>query len=325
MDLSNTTEVELDFPPFFCAYKDGRVERFFGKDKVPTSIDNDGKSSSISTKDVLIVPETGVSARIFIPNTIKPHQKLPLLVYFHGGAFLFGSPFCPTYHNYLVSLVSEANVVAVSVDYRLAPEHHVPIAFDDSWAALEWVASHCNNNGDGGDSGEAWLRDHVDFGRVFLAGDSAGGNISHNMAVRAGVEGLPDGVKIEGVCLIQPYFGRKIEETKGEDDDMQKVQDKYWAFVCPTTAASDDPRLYPAKDPNLWRMGCSRILVCLAEKDVLRERGFIYYEMLKNSRWGGVVEMVETAGEAHVFHLFNPSCDKAVALLKRVASFINQD
>lgn len=44
----------------------------------------------------------------------------------------------------VVSLVAEANVIAISVDYRLAPEYPIPIAYEDSWAALKWVASHCN-------------------------------------------------------------------------------------------------------------------------------------------------------------------------------------
>jgi hypothetical protein len=44
---------------------------------------------------------------------------------------------------------------------------------------------------------------------------------------------------------------------------------------------------------------------------------------LKKSGWSGVVEIVETEGEDHVFHLFNPDCDKAVFMMKQVVSFIN--
>uniref|UniRef100_A0A5B7BXI6 Putative carboxylesterase 12 n=1 Tax=Davidia involucrata TaxID=16924 RepID=A0A5B7BXI6_DAVIN len=306
MDSSSSTDqVAYEFLPYFCAYKDGRVERFFGTDIVPSSIDS---QAGVSTKDTILVPETGVSARLFMPTTINADQKLPLLVYFHGGAFCFGSPFCPTYHNYLTSLVAEANVVAVSVDYRLAPEHPVPIAYEDSWAALKWVASHCNGQGH-----EAWLNDHADFRRVFVAGDSAGANIAHNMAVRAGVEDL-EGVKLLGACLVHPGFASREGRVN-----------KAWLFVCPTTTGSDDPRINPAADPRLLSLGCTRVLVCVAEKDGLRENGWFYYETLKKSGWGGVVEIMETKGEEHVFHLFNPTCDKAVALLKRFAFFMNQD
>ncbi|XP_041009974.1 probable carboxylesterase 2 [Juglans microcarpa x Juglans regia] len=309
MDSGSTSEVALEFLPYFRAYKDGRVERFFGTDVVPPSIDS---HSGTATKDVQIVQETGLAARIFIPGTIDPGQKLPVLVYYHGGSFYMGSPFCATYHNHLASLVVEANIVAVSVSYRLAPEHPVPIGYEDSWVALQWVASHF-----AGEGSEAWLRDHVDFQRVFLAGDSMGGNIVHNMAARAGVEGLP-GVRLLGICLVHPYFARK--ETVGTC-----VADRSWLFTCPTTSGFDDPRINPAEDSRLSRLGCSRVLIFITEKDETRDRGLFYYETLRTSGWGGVVEIVEAEGEEHVFHLFRPNCEKALALLKKLSSFINQD
>ncbi|GAV57734.1 Abhydrolase_3 domain-containing protein [Cephalotus follicularis] len=67
--------------------------------------------------------------------------------YFHGGWFCIEAAFSPTYHNYLNTLVAAANIVAISVDYRRAPEHAVPIAYDDSWTALKCVASHSNGSG----------------------------------------------------------------------------------------------------------------------------------------------------------------------------------
>ena len=305
MDSTPTEVVVFEFGPYFRAYKNGRVERFFGTDKVPSSNNSD---HSVSSKDVLIDQETGLSARIFIPSTIKPGKKLPLLVYYHGGAFLVGSPFCPTYHNYMTSLVAEANIITVSVDYRLAPEHHIPIAYEDSWAALQWVAKHHNNEGP-----EDWLSDHADFQRVFLAGDSAGGNIVYNMVARAGIEDLA-GMKILGACLVHTYFGRKDCEV-----------DNYWLFVCPNTSGINDPRINPAMDSRLSSLGCTRVLICVAEKDVLKERGLLFCETLRKSGWDGEVQIVETEGEEHVFHLFNPDCEKAVILLKRLASFFNQD
>lgn len=306
---SGTSEVVHEFLPYFRAYKDGRVERNFGTDIVPPSINS---QSGISTKDVEIVKETGLSARVYIPSTISPGQKLPILVYYHGGGFFMGSPFCPTYHNHVAALVAETNIVAVSVDYRLAPEHPVPIGYEDSWIALQWVASHYNGQGP-----EAWLREHGDFQRFFLAGDSIGGNIVHNMLAQAGVEGL-QGVNLLGACLVQPYVSKTESVHTG-------VEDRSWLFSCPTTGGFDDPRINPAEDSRLSRLGCSKVLIFIAEKDDMRERGLFYYETLRNSGWEGEVEIVETEGEDHVFHLFNPNCEKALALLKMLASFINQD
>ncbi|CAL5378797.1 unnamed protein product [Camellia sinensis] len=201
MASSISDEVTHDFSILgLRVYKDGRVDRFKGTDIVPPSTNPE---TGVQSKDVVIDPETGLSARLYIPRIPNPHRKLPLLVYFHGGGFYIVSAFSPLYHNYLNSLVAEANIVVVSVDYRRAPEHPLPIAYDDSWAAVKWVASHSSAA-----VGEVWLKDYVDFYRVFFSGDSAGANIAHNMGIRVGLEGL-DGVKLVGIFLVHPYFWRK--------------------------------------------------------------------------------------------------------------------
>ncbi|GAV75370.1 Abhydrolase_3 domain-containing protein [Cephalotus follicularis] len=302
--MGSTSEIVHEFLPHFRAYKDGRIERYFGLDKSPASITS---PNGVSSKDVAIISETGVSARIFIPSTINQAQKLPLLVYFHGGVFVVGSPFCSTYHNFVTSLVATANVAVVSVDYRLAPEHSFPAPYEDSWAALNWVASHRNGQGR-----EAWLNDHADFGRVFMAGDSAGGNIVHNMMSQAGLKDL-FGEKLSGICLIHPYFARKDGG----------VLDEFWRLVCPS--GLDYSWINPAVDSRLSSLWCTRVLVCVAEEDHLRDRGVFYYETLKNSGWAGEMEIFETEGEKHVFHLFNPNCERALALVQKLASFLNED
>ena len=170
------------------------------------------------------------------------------------------------------------------------------------------IAKHYNNEGP-----EGWLSDHADFQRVFLAGDSAGGSIVYNMVARAGIEELT-GIEILGACLVHTYFGRKDFEV-----------DNYWLFVCPNTSGINDPRINPAMDSRLSSLGCTRVLICVAEKDVLKERGLLFCETLRKSGWDGEVQIVETEGEEHVFHLFNPDREKAVILLRRLASFFNQD
>jgi acetyl esterase/lipase len=65
--------------------------------------------------------------------------------------------------------------------------------------------------------------------------------------------------------------------------------------------------------------------VCVAEKDVLRDRGWLYYEALGRSGWMGVVEIEETEGEDHAFHLNDLKCEKARDLIKDLAAFFNTD
>ena len=311
MDSSTNNETTHEFPPFFKVYKDGHVERYMtperaatgGHLRAPTGLDSE---TGVQSKDVVVSPDSGVSARLFIPKINGPDQKFPLVVHYHGGGFCLGSPFMKTFHNFLVSLASEANVVVISVDYRLAPEHALPIAHEDSWAAMQWISAHSNGQGP-----EPWLNEYADFGRVFVAGESAGANIVHYVAVQTGATGLA-GPNIIGTIILHPYFGGK-------------ENDKMIDYMYPTSAGFKDPILYPEVDPKLSKMAGKKVLVCVAEKDGLKDRGMAYCETLKNSGWNGTVEFFESEEEGHGFFLLNPSSDKVGPLLKVMVDFINQN
>ncbi|KAL8155004.1 hypothetical protein AgCh_000392 [Apium graveolens] len=204
--MESSNEILLDFFPVFRVLKGGQIERLMGNDTVPASVD---LATGVRSKDVTINASTGVSARLFVPKSVDADHKLPLLVYFHGGGFVVETAFWPAYHTHLNNLVAEANVIVVSVDYRRAPEHPLPTAYEDSWEAVKWAASHSSRNGQ-----EPWLNDYADFQRVFFAGDSAGANISHNLTLRVGLD-KPEGFHLEGIVLVHPYFWGK-EAVGGE-------------------------------------------------------------------------------------------------------------
>ncbi|KAL7118927.1 hypothetical protein ACP275_02G031600 [Erythranthe tilingii] len=302
---SKPSQITHDFPPFFRVHNTGHVERYIEHDFVPPSHD---PLTGVNSRDVVVVPENNVSARIFLPKTTGGNPKLPLLIYIHGGAFAIESAFSSTYHNYAVSLASESRSVVVSIEYRLAPEHPIPACYEDSYAVVKWLDSHSR----AGNGPDPWINEHADFERVYLAGDSAGANIAHNMVIRAknNPEHGPN-FKFAGLILIHPFFGI------GKPD-------KLWNYICPDTTGSDDPRLNPTADPDLLsKLDCERVLVCVSEKDFLRKRGLNFYQELKKSEWKGVIEFFETEGKEHVFHLIDPVCEKAVALLNRIVRFID--
>ncbi|KAL6970437.1 hypothetical protein U1Q18_030137 [Sarracenia purpurea var. burkii] len=314
---STTREVAHEFLPFFRVYKDGAVERLVGSPNVPPS--HSDPATGVSSKDITISPETGVTARIYLPDLTTTTQKLPILVYLHGGGFCIGSAFSAADHRYLNALSSQANALAVSVEYRLAPHHPLPAAYHDCWSALRWVASHST----GGGGGDPWLNKHGDFDRVFIGGDSAGGNIAHNLAMRAGRENLPNGVRISGAIISHPYFWGSDPERGHED----RVGSRLWKFAYPSCPGGlDDPMINPSAPgaPSLAGLGCSRLLVCVAEKDPLRERNVRYYESVKESGWCGEVEMYESKGEGHVFHISNPEAESTERMIKQLVSFIQK-
>ncbi|XP_047338925.1 probable carboxylesterase 2 [Impatiens glandulifera] len=302
-------------------HKDGSVDRLVGCEVVPASID---QQTGVHSKDVVISPETSISVRLYLPksalNPSTHKRKLPLLVYFHGGGFCIATASFPPYHNFLNSLVAAANIVAISVDYRRAPEHPLPAAFEDSWEAVKWATS----------AGDEWVKNFADLERVYFAGDSAGGNIAYRMSIRVGLEleGLSSsGAKLVGIILVHPFFGgeESIGSELAENAAVKSDYDNLWRIVWPSVKSLDDPIINPSMDPNIARMGCERVLVFVAEKDGLRDRGWCFYDAVKRSGWKGMAEIVETAGEDHVFHLFNPTGDNALAFIKMLVSFFNEE
>nr|ABZ89192.1 putative protein [Coffea canephora] len=175
--------------------------------------------------------------------------KLSLLVYLHGGGCLIKSAFSPTYHAFLNVVVAEAGGVTVSINYRLAPEHPLPIAYEDFQIAVKWVAPHSNGEGP-----EVWLRDYASFDRVFFCGDSAGDNLAHNMASRVWREML-DNFNLDVIFLNCPYFWGKdlisIELTKLQAKAYVKG---IWYYVHPKSTEVDDPLLNPLMEPNISRL-----------------------------------------------------------------------
>ncbi|KAI3448098.1 hypothetical protein Pfo_004763 [Paulownia fortunei] len=315
---SNSSEAILyDIYPFIRVYKNGRIQRFIGQDFAPASTD---PTTGVHSKDVKLAKNFNLSARLYLPKNANPAHKLPLLVYFHGGGFFTESAFSPTYHNHLNSLVAKAKVVAVSVNYRLAPEYLLPTAYQDSWLALKWTFSHFKGTGT-----EAWLNKYADFGHVFLGGDSAGGNLAHNMAIRVGLENLDPGIKLDGMFLNCPYFlGKRAIGNESANLGAETLMEKLWHYAYPNSSSGlDDPLVNPGMDPGLKMVGCKRVLVYVAGNDVLRFRGWYYKEALEKSGWNGEVKAVEVEGENHVFNLINPTSPKAITMLKMLASFLN--
>ncbi|KNA07783.1 hypothetical protein SOVF_168730 [Spinacia oleracea] len=324
-DDDDDDEIIFDNSPLFRLYKSGRMERLGEVPPIPPSLDpktrvktNDIKIISSKTRDHII------PVRLFKPN-IPKNKRIPLLVYFHGGGFCIESTFSPKYHNYLNKLASEAQVMIFSVEYRLIPEHPLPAAYHDCWDALKWVVFKARDE-------EEWIQEHVDFDRVYLMGDSAGGNIAHRMALLAELDGDGGGVGsvccISGVILVHPYFWGKQrigdEAAKCSRIPNPDLATKVWALACPESGSGvDDPWINPGNDPDLWRLGCKRVLVCVAEKDFLRDRGLYYKEALEKSGWQGTIEVVESKGVDHVFHLLRPFSANSLQLMAKVVAFLN--
>ena len=124
-----------------------RIGAFLGEGSVPLQQERDLS---------LPGPHGQVRCRLYLPDDA---ERPPLMVYAHGGAFVQGS--IASWDHFLRELVRQSGVAALSVDYRLAPEHRFPVAFDDM-AAMTTLAAR-----EGAGFG-------IDPARLALGGDSAG-------------------------------------------------------------------------------------------------------------------------------------------------------
>ncbi|XP_020206117.1 2-hydroxyisoflavanone dehydratase [Cajanus cajan] len=320
MASATPKEIARELPPLLRVYTDGSVERFLGSPFVPPTLED--PETLVSSKDVVISENPSISARVFLPKVDHQKKKLPILVYFHGGAFCLESAFSFLHHRYLNIIASEAKALVVSVEYRVAPEHPLPAAYEDSWEALKWVTSHSRNERK---DGEAWLIDHGEFTRFYVGGDTSGANIAHNVCLRVGGEAL-GGVRIAGAVLAFPLFwGSEPVLSEPVEGHEESSPMRVWKFVYPDAPRGiDNPLINPLAPgaPSLATLGSRKLLIFVAGKDDLRERGVWYYDAVKESGWQGDVELVRVEGEEHCFQIYHPQTHNSKGVISRIASFL---
>ncbi|KAA8521559.1 hypothetical protein F0562_012232 [Nyssa sinensis] len=289
------------------------VERF-APETAPASTE---PSDGFKSKDVTIDRSKPITARIFLPDNPEPVGDLPVLVYFHGGAFCFGSTTWLGYHQFLGDLSVASQSIVFSVDYRLAPENRLPIAFDDCFASLEWLSHKANS--------DPWL-ERADLSRVFLSGDSCGGNIAHHVAIRT-IQSKVCHVKIKGLLPVHPYFGTEKrterEMTDGATGDV-KLTDALWRLSLPEGSNRDyyGSNFEMAELSEVEWSEFPAVVVQVAGLDFLKERGVMYAEFLHKK---GVkeVKLVEAEGESHVYHMIHPKSEATRVLQKQISEFIH--
>jgi acetyl esterase len=129
------------------------------------------------SRDVSIAGPLGdIPLRLYRPAGTAAVERLPALVYYHGGGWLLGD--LDSHDGVCRRFANAARCRVISVDYRMAPEHRFPAAVDDCAAATRWVVAQADTLG-------------VDATKIAVGGDSAGGNLAAVMALMARDGDLP--------------------------------------------------------------------------------------------------------------------------------------
>ena len=220
-----------------------------------------------------------IAARLYAPA----QERLPVLLYFHGGGFTLGSV---ATHDALCRHLSHLTRCAVvSVDYRLAPEHKFPTAADDAWDALQWLAREATALG-------------LDSTRIAVGGDSAGGTLAIVCAIEARDAGLPLALQLLFYPGCAAHQDTPSHKTFAEGFVIGEEQISYFFnHYVNGPADREDWRFAPLLAPDVE--GLAPAWIGLAECDPLVDEGVLYADKLRAA--GVMVDLEIYRGVVHEF------------------------
>jgi acetyl esterase len=207
-------------------------------------------------------PGGDIQTRVYRP---AHDGLLPILVYAHGGGFVFCD--LDSHDGLCRDIANRIPAVVVSVAYRLAPEHQWPSAAEDVYTVTQWAADHAEDLGG-------------DAGRVVVGGDSAGGNLAAVTALMTRDRaGHPLAAQVLIYPVIAPDFDTESYRLFGKGFYNPKpAMQWYWDQYVPAAADREHPYASPLH-ANLE--GLPPAVVVIAGHDPLRDEGIAFADALE--------------------------------------------
>lgn len=210
------------------------------------------------------------------------HQRLPVLLYLHGGGFVIGN--LETHDSLCRQLAQRSGVAVLALEYRLAPEHRFPQAVDDAWAAMRWVSTQAGTVG-------------LDGSRLAVGGDSAGGTLAAVCALHARDIGLRLALQL----LITPgttaHADTASHKLFGNGFLLEAAAIAWFFDHYIDHRHRNDWRFAPLLAPDVDRVAPACVI--LAECDPLIDEGLAYADRLRAA--GVAVDLDLQRGLTHDF------------------------
>jgi acetyl esterase len=229
----------------------------------------------------LEIPVAGgaaLPARLVAPSL----ERLPLLVYFHGGGFTIGS--VDSHDTLCRTLAQRSGSAVLSVGYRLAPEHRFPTAVDDAWAATQWAAAAAPRLG-------------LDAARLAVGGDSAGGTLAIVCATLARDAGIALRLQLLFYPGCAAHQDTPSQSRYGQGLLLEQAHIDYFFGQYIAGASRDDWRFAPLNTPDVD--GVAPAWFGLAERYPLVDEGLAYADKLRAA--GVAVDLEIYRGVTHEF------------------------
>ena len=257
-----------------------------------------------STRQLSIpAPHGSIPARMYTPKTLRTKDGLaPCLVFYHGGGFVIGN--LDSHDVVCRKLAHEGELIVISVDYRLAPEHKFPAAVEDSIAATKWVAANAGQLG-------------VDAARIMVGGDSAGGNLAAVTAIA-----LRDtGPTLAGQVLIYPATDFAMNHPSHSEPETSLLLThtviRWFIDHYMGDADRNDWRTSPARAKLA---GLPPAYVLVAGADPLRDEGHEYAERLRQA--GVAVTCRYFPGQFHGFFTMGKLLNQANIAASEISAWL---
>ena len=256
------------------------------------------------------VTADSISVVIFKPDN-KDNQVLPIIIDFHGGAFV--TPLQPWMYSIGYDMANTFNAIVFQIDYPVAPEHKFPSAITSSYECFKWLA----NNGQifGGDTS-----------KIIISGGSAGANIAAVIPIMAKEDGIERKIKLVDLfCPVvdnpnNSIYPSYIKNAKGyglTQNGAIWALENYTGTKFPDTS---DYRLFPIHAKSL--KGLPPTLIFTAEFDILRDEGEAYAKKLKAA---GVPTLYRCfAGQLHTMMGLPPDATEWTQMNQDIKDFIKK-
>jgi acetyl esterase len=238
---------------------------------------------------VLNLGPTG-RTRVRVYRPIGARGALPVVIYTHGGGWVLGDK--NTHERLVRELTAGAKVISVFVDYERSPEARYPVAIEQVYATLDYVARHPAEFG-------------ADKGRIAIAGDSVGGNMTAVIALLAKER---KGPALSAQLLFYPVTDASMSSQSYKDFAQGPWLTKagmewFWDQYLPDASKRADVHVSPINATSDQLRGLPRTLLIVNENDVLRDEGELHGRKLAAA--GVNVTSVRYNGTIHDFMMLN--------------------
>jgi len=263
----------------------------------------------VDHQNVVVSDGSEREIRIYTP-TSRSKVARPLFFVIHGGGWAVGTHDVEEGMNRFVCVKND--VIVVSVDYRMAPEHPFPIPFNDCYDVLKKVISNPSHYS-------------INPKEIIVGGGSAGGNIAAAIALRARDEGLGGIIgqvlNIPVTCHPKLFPVEKYEyNSYVQNKDAPVVDEKKLLRLWDQYLPHIEPNIYASPLLSSSFSNLPSALVQVAGLDPLRDEGIAYAEALKAA--GIPVTLKLYPGLPHGFFMF-PDLEATVQYYDAVVDFIN--